>query len=164
VEFGLYKFCTTEDFRVVENDSWAGHWIFNTKETHCPGAYEKMFERNVIAIYGYDNGGANLESASPGQKVFAYVNGQGIRALGEIENSAVRPGNGIFFDPSGQQYPEEYHLSVSWKIRLQREKALSNSEASAMGCSLPVRTVFGRLHRGRLASQLEAALKKRAAS
>jgi hypothetical protein len=39
-----------------------------------------MFERNVTAIYGYDNGGANLEGASPGQKVFAYVNGNGIAA------------------------------------------------------------------------------------
>jgi hypothetical protein len=146
----------------VENDSWAGHWIFNTNETHCPGAYKGMFERNVIAIFGYDNGGANLEGASPGQKVFAYVNGQGIRALGEIENSAVRPGKGIFLDPNGQQYPDEYQLSVSWKILLQQEAALSNSEASAMGYSLPVRTVFGRLHRGRVASQLEAALKKRA--
>jgi hypothetical protein len=150
---------TSETEVQVEDDSWAGHWIFNTNETHCPGAYQKMFDHNVIAIYGYDNGGANLEGASPGQKVFAYVNGQGIRALGEVENSAVQAGKGIFLDPSGHQYPGEYHLSVSWIIRLEPRAALSNSEASAMGYSLPVRTVFGRLHRGRLAGQLEAILK-----
>jgi hypothetical protein len=147
----------------VEDDQWTGHWIFNTNETYCPGAYERMFERNVIAIYGYDNGGENLEGAAPGQKVFAYVNGKGITALGEIQDSDVRAGKGIFLDPSGQQYPEEYHLPVSWKTILQPQAALSNSEASAMGYSLPVRTVFGRLHRGRRASQLEAAIKKRAA-
>ncbi|HEY4678756.1 MAG TPA: hypothetical protein VIJ01_16440 [Candidatus Angelobacter sp.] len=122
-----------------------------------------MFERNLIAIYGYENGGANLEGALPGQKVLAYVNGEGIRALGEIQDSAVRPGKGIFLDPNGQQYPDEYHLPVSWKIILQPGAALSNSEASAMGYSLPIRTVFGRLRRGRLASQLEATIKKRAA-
>src|SRR6185437_13426069 len=89
---------TTEAESEVEEDQWAGHWIFNTNEKYCPGAYEKMFEGQVIAIYGYENGGANLEGASPGQKVFAYVNGQGIRALGEIGDSKVREGEGIFLD------------------------------------------------------------------
>jgi hypothetical protein len=37
-----------------------------------------------------------------------------------------------------------------------------NSEAAAMGYSLPVRSVFGRLHRGRLANQVESLIKRRA--
>ncbi len=145
----------------VEDDAWAGHWIFNTNETYAPGAYERMFERGVIAVYGYENDGANLEGSTPGQLVFAYVNGQGVRALGEIEDAKVRSGSGIFLDDNGVQQPAEYHLPVSWHIILPRENAFSNAEASAMGYNLPVRTVFGRLHRGRLASQIEAEVSKR---
>lgn len=153
---------TSEAESAIEEDQWAGHWIFNTNEKYCPGAYEGMFERQVIAIYGYENGGANLEGASPGQKVFAYVNGQGIRALGEIGDKLVKEGTGIFLDEDGVQLPKEYHLSVNWKVVLSADQAVSNSESSAMGYSLPVRTVFGRLHRGRLAGQLELLIKKRA--
>jgi hypothetical protein len=146
------------------SDSWAGHWIFNTNETYASGAYQRMFDRGVIAIYGYENGGANLEGSAIGQKVFAYVNGQGIRALGEIIDPAVNPGNGIFLDRNGNQEPGEYHVAVLWQVVLPREAALSNSEASRMGYSLPVRTVFGRLHRGRLASKIEAEIRQRAGS
>ncbi len=146
----------------VLDDGWAGHWIFNTNETYCPGAYERMFDRGVIAIYGYKNGGAALEGSSPGEKVFAYVNGQGIRALAEIVDSTVKPGEGIFLNKEGIQEPDEYHVRVSWKIRLQKEAAISNAQASEMGYSLPVRTVFGHLWRGRLATQLEAEVERRA--
>jgi hypothetical protein len=145
-------------------DSWAGHWIFNTNETHAPGAYERMFEVGVIAIYGYENGGANLEGSAPGEKVFAYVNKQGLRALGEIRDPTVRPGKGIFLDEQGRQQPEEYHVLVDWQVVLSPEAALSNSGASDMGYPLPVRTVFGHLHRGRLAGKLEEEIKRRAGS
>lgn len=155
---------TTEVEVEQPSDSWAGHWIFNTNETYGPGAYQRMFDQGVIAIYGYGNGGANLEGASVGQKVFAYVNGQGIRALGEVIDPIVKPGSGIFLDENGNQQPEEYHVSISWKVVLPREAALSNSEASNMGYSLPVRTVFGRLHRGRLASKLEEEIRRRVSS
>lgn len=145
----------------IKDDGWAGHWIFNTNETHAPSAYQRMFANNVIAIYGYENGPANLEGSTVGQKVFAYVNSQGIRALGEILDSTVKPGSGIFLDEEGGQQPEEYHVPVTWQVVLPPELAISNSQASSMGYSLPVRTVFGRLHRGRLASQIEMEIKKR---
>lgn len=144
-----------------EDNGWAGHWIFNTNETHALGAYRRMFDRGVIAIYGYENGGANLEGATAGQKVFAYVNGQGLSALGEIRDPTVRAGNGIFLDESGNQQPEEYHVAVIWRVVLPRDAAISNAEASKIGYSLPVRTVFGRLHRGRLAAKLEEEIKRR---
>jgi hypothetical protein len=145
-------------------DSWQGHWIFNTNETHAPGAYARMFKNGVIAIYGYENGGENLEGAAVGQKVFAYVNGCGLMALGEIVDPVVRLGKGIFLDKNGKQEPEEYHLPVDWRVVLSPETAISNSEASDMGYSLPVRTVFGRLHRGRLAHELEKKIRRRATS
>lgn len=144
------------------DDTWAGHWFFNTNETYAPGAYERMFEKGVIAIYGYDNKGENLEGSERGQIVFAYVNEQGLRALGEVIDPAVRQAQGIFFEKDGNPSPEEYHVAVNWKIILPKEKAISASEASRLGYSLPVRGVFGRLHRGSLAKRLEEELRNRA--
>jgi hypothetical protein len=85
-------------------DSWAGHWIFNTNETYAPGAYSRMFEKNVAAVYGYTNGPANLEGASVGDVVLAYVNQQGIRAAGVVfDTPDVTPGSGIFLDTTRKQ-------------------------------------------------------------
>jgi hypothetical protein len=123
-----------------------------------------MFEVGVTAIYGYENGEANLEGSAAREKVFAYVNKQGLRALGEIRDPTVRPGKGVFLDEQGRQQPEEYHVAVDWKVVLPPEAALSNPEASDMGYSLPVRTVFGRLRRGRLANKLEEEIRRRAGS
>lgn len=145
----------------VSDSGWAGHWIFNTNETYAPGAYERMFERNVMAIYGYENGGANLTGANAGEKVFAYVNRHGLRALGEIRDSKVKPGSGVFVDKDGNQEPDEYHVAVDWKIILPKESAISNSQASSMGYSLPIRTVFGHLWRGQLATKLEEEMRRR---
>lgn len=154
----------TTDMEFESGGGWVGHRIFNTNETRAPGTYQRMFDRGVIAIYGYENGGENLKGALSGDMVFAYVNGQGIRALGEVIDPAVRPGSGIFVDDNGNQQLDEYHLSVSWKVILPQEAALSNSEASNMGYRLPVRTVFERLNRGELASRLGAEIKRRAVS
>ena len=138
------------------DDSWAGHWIFNTNETYAAGAYKRMFEEDVIAIYGYPNGPRNLDrGAIEGHKVLAYVNHQGIRAVGTVTDAHVRKGEGIFLDENGTQQPGEYHMRVKWAPVLPKDKALSNRQASDMGYRLPVRTVFGRLYRGNLASKLE---------
>ena len=146
----------------ASDNEWAGHWIFNTNETYGPGAYQRMFKHNVAAIYGYDNGGANLEGASKGNLVLAYVNQQGLTALGEILDPRVVPGKGIFLKEDGRQASGEYHLRVDWKVRLNRDRAISASEASqAFGYKLPVRTVFGRLKRGRIARQLAEEIQKR---
>ena len=146
----------------LDGDSWAGHWIFNTNESYGPGAYKHMFDRGVIAIYGYPNGPRNLmRGANDGERVFAYVNRQGIRALGTIVDANVQKGDGIFLDENGNQQPDEYHMRVQWDRVLPEDKALSNREASSMGYNLPIRTVFGRLHRGTLAKKLEAELLNR---
>lgn len=143
-------------------EEWAGHWFFNTNESHGPGAYKRMFERDVAAIYGYDSGPQRLEGASEGDTVLAYVNEQGLRAIGEVQSGDVEPGEGIFIDDAGNQQPNEYHLEVDWSVILPENKALSSSEAAERGYHLPVRTSFGRLKKGRLASRLERAMRQRA--
>lgn len=145
-----------------QGDTWAGHWIFNTNETYAPGAYEKMFSQKVIAIYGYPNGGKNLEGSSAKQLVFAYINRRGLSALGQIIDPVVKSGQGIFLDKDGKQLPEEYHVSVYWEIILSKDRAISCSEAaSTFGYKLPVRSVFGKLRRGKFAKKLEEEIRKR---
>lgn len=140
---------------VTTDEVWLGHWIFNTNETHAPGAYKRMFARNVAAIYGYPNGPKNLEGAEAGQKVFAYVNRQGIRALGIALGGEVRPGTGVFVNEQGYQLQGEYHLPVRWDAVLTEEQAISVRNAAQLGYNLPVRLVFGRLHSGQAAQRLE---------
>ncbi len=153
---------TTIPEAVPADEVWLGHWIFNTNETHAPGAYERMFERNVAAIYGYPNGPKNLEGAEPGEKVFAYVNRQGLRALGTVQDGEVHSRTGVFLNPQGNPHEGEYHLNVNWEIVLPAPAAVSVREAAELGYNLPVRTVFGRLHSGHAARRLEKEVRSRA--
>lgn len=142
-------------------ESWAGHWIFNTNESNFPGAYIKMFAANVAAIEGYPNGGGNLEGASSGQLVFAYVNNVGLAALGRVKTGHVKPGQGIFVD-NGTPSASEFHLEVEWEVVLPAINAITTKESRALvDYSLPVRTVFGKLSRGRSATILEQEIRRR---
>jgi hypothetical protein len=143
-----------------ETDAWAGHWIFNTNETNDPGAYKRMFEKGVAAIYGYANGPTNLEGAAKDDKVFAYVNRQGLRAIGTVLEPQVRTGTGVFVEDGGTQKPNEYHLNVRWEI-VPPDQAISAAEATELGYNLPVRSVFAKLHRGSKALRLEQELRSR---
>ena len=152
----------TEPPRTSVDQTWLGHWIFNTNEANVPGAYERMFERGVAAIYGYPNGPKNLEGSESNQIVLAYVNRQGLRAVGFVRDGEVRAGEEIFVDAEGKHLPGEYHLAVEWKVKLPEAKALSPPDAAKLGYNLPVRRVFGRLHGGREAQQLVQEMKSRA--
>ncbi len=142
---------------VVSSGTWKRHWIFNTNETHSPGAYEEMFKSNVAAIYGYENGPRNLQGSSVGDIILAYVNKKGLMAIGEVLDDKVEPGEGIFFDKAGQQLPDEYHIKVKWNINV---SPVTNGEAKKIGYNLPVRTVFGKLHNGEMAQRIVDELNK----
>lgn len=149
--------------REVTNDSWAGHWIFNTNEAYGPGAYHRMFQRNMAAVYGYPNGPQNLEGSRKDDLVLAYVNQQGLRAVGRVVDGHVTSGDGIFLDANGAQQPAEYHLAVKWEALVDVSRALSAREATtAFGYNLPVRSVFGKMHQGKRAASLEKELRSRA--
>ena len=75
---------------------WRGDWFFNTNETNAPDAYRKMFKQGVIAIYGYENGAANLTGSAEGQRVFAYVNRKGMLAVGSIVDGQTISGHTRF--------------------------------------------------------------------
>ena len=147
---------------VSDEQEWAGHWIFNTNETHALGAYKKMFENNLAAIYGYDDGPNMLEGAEEGDKIMAYVNRQGLKTLGTIKGSEVKKGEGIFLDEDGNQQPGEYHLEVDWEIILPEEKAITSRQSKEMGYNLPLGLTFGKLLQGELANKIEEEMRERA--
>ena len=93
---------------------WHGDWIHNTNETNAPGAYRRMFDEGVVAIYGYETGPDNLEGTTAGQRVFAYVNGKGILAVGHIVDGQVRPGTSVFGGRT-RVSPEGWSGRRSWR-------------------------------------------------
>lgn len=154
----------TPEISKKNDEEWAGHWIFNTNESNDSGAYKKMFDRNVAAIWGYDDGPKRLEGTNSGDIVMAYVNKQGLRAMGKVIDPKVKKGEDIFLDEEGNQRPEEYHLSVDWEIILKEDNALTASQAKNIGYNLPYRVSFGKMRQGESAKKIEEEIRKRAAN
>lgn len=125
------------DERGLDVDGWSGDWFFNTNETHAPGAWAKMFEQDVIAVYGYANGPENLEGASAGQRVFAYVNQKGIIAYGLVVDGEVFRCNSVFGEDS------EYHVKVKWETIVDKDQGITTKQVKdQFNEGLPVRKVF----------------------
>ena len=137
--------------------SWQGDWFFNTNETYAPGAYRKMFDLGVIAIYGYESGPANLMGCSKDERVFAYVNRRGVLAVGRILDGQVVPGNTVF---NGER---EFHVRVEWETIVSEGQGVTIKDVSgAVGYNLPVRCVFSGIYRHDAANWIADELHTRA--
>ena len=136
---------------------WRGDWFFNTNETNAPDAYRKMFEQGVIAIYGYENGAANLTGSAEGQRVFAYVNRKGILAVGSIIDGQTISGHTVF----GEE--QEFHVKVEWETIVADDKGVQNREVRQnYDYNLPVRNVFCGIYRHNIANWIADQLQCRA--
>ena len=135
---------------------WDGDWFFNTNETYKPDAYLSMFEQDVIAIFGYDDGPARLEGSSAGERVFAYVNGKGVLAVGHIVNGQVVPGDKVFNEV------REFHVKVKWETVVDDDKGVKNWEVrQKYDYGLPVRNVFCGMYRHDIANWIADELQRR---
>ena len=115
--------------------------FFNTNETNAPGAYQNMFNQGVIAVYGFANGPAIFNRCTAGQRVFAYVNGMGILAVGHIVNGQAFLSNTVF----GQ--PNEYHVRVQWETIVPDHMGVTLQEVNQQfGYHLPIRNTFCQMH------------------
>ena len=136
---------------------WRGDWFFNTNETNAPDAYRKMFEQGAIAIYGYENGAANLTGSAEGQRVFAYVNRKGILAVGSIVDGQTISGNTVF----GEE--QEFHVKVEWEVTVADDKGVTHGEVwQKYTYGLPVRNVFCGIYRPDIADWIAGELQRRA--
>lgn len=116
---------------------WQGDWFFNTNERYAPGAYQKMFDKGVIAIYGYETGPATLMGSAEKQRVFAYVNHKGILVVGRVVDGQVVPGDTVF----DEEY-HQFHVKVNWETRAADDKGITIAEVKQHGYNLPVRNTF----------------------
>jgi hypothetical protein len=128
-----------------QEDDGTRAWMINTDETHSPGATQRFLEKNVAAVWGYDDGPAMLQrGARTGDTIYAYSNGEGIVARGTIVDDTV-----VQATPADAVIPQctdgnEWHLRVKWDPPL--KPPLPNALVrSKTGAGLPVRNSFCRL-------------------
>lgn len=122
-------------------------WMINTDETHSKGAWKRFLEKGVAAIWGYPTQAATIDrGAQAGDTIYAYLNGRGIVARGEVvDGEVVNVAESV-----GSVFPEceddnEWHLAVNW-TQVPGGGAVSNREVrKAVGAGLPVRNTFCRL-------------------
>lgn len=105
------------------------YYLFNTNKKNLPGIDgTKIYQLGVVATYGpIDTFGKLLENPSPGDYVFSYVNGVGIRALGKVTGEwDGRPVGEN--EPQVHEPSDEYHLPVRWMVVLDENKAITAEE------------------------------------
>ena len=137
---------------------WQGDWLHNTNETYAQGAYKKMFDQGVIAIYGYPNGPDNLAGSAKGERVFAYVNLKEILAVGHIVDGQVKPGNSIF----GKEKDGEFHVKVEWETIVDDNQGVTREDVwEANRYNPPYRSVFCRIHQHDAADWIADELRRR---
>lgn len=121
---------------------WEGDWFFNTNETYGKGAYKKMVEHAVIAVYGYTDAKERLDRPSPGDRVFMYVNNIGIIGAGNISDEESFPSGDVF----GQKTDREYHRKLVNLKTVSPKSAIRAAEVSQMGYILPVRSTLCKIY------------------
>ena len=113
--------------------------LFNTNEKNAPDAYIEMFDKGVIAIYGPWDDPKKLRGSTEGQRVFAYVNGKGILAVGYILDSEPR----LDKDTTVFRKDNEFHVEVDWETIVDEDKGVTCAEVKAKhGYNLPCRHIF----------------------
>ena len=133
-------------------------WLINTDETHSPGAWQRFLDRGVAAIWGYTDGPKTLQQgAKAGDTIYAYLNGRGIVACGEVVDGDVhKAGKGESVFPECRD-DNEWHLQVEWTPVPEGGHPVSNREVrKATGAGLPVRNTFCRLWNPKVRETLAA--------
>ncbi len=135
---------------------WQGDWFFNTNETYAPGAYTKMFDQGVIAVFG----GPWLmgRGIAKDQRVFAYVNRKGILAVGHIVDGQVVPGTTVF-DDLGRE--DEFHVKVDWETIVLDKGITNQAVPQNYAYNLPRRNVFCKMYRPEVADWIACELRRR---
>jgi hypothetical protein len=141
----------------LEPLAWQGDWLFNTNEKYAPGSYKKMLKDGAIALANYPNTEEKLNSPRPGDRIFAYLNGKGIIAVGRMGNEPAYPSRAIF-----KEEEDEWNRRVEWKVRVDADKGFTPAQASEWGYNLPALTVLGKMSNGKVAEKIAKELEKRA--
>ena len=120
---------------------WAGDWFLNVSAEDGIEAYNRMIQQSTIAVAGLDNAEEILSEPSEGDRVFIYVKGMGLTAMGHFADEGPFASNTVFY-----QDEKEYHRKVTKLATLPSENALSLAAANTMGCELPVHSAFAKFY------------------
>lgn len=155
---------TGEEEAVVEElyeDRERYFWC-NTNKEHLdpPELHDKMFDIGVAATYGPKIFGQKLASAVKGDHVFAYANGEGIRAYGRVTRKWSGKLVGSEEKAMTKGSRREYHLPVRWEIVLKQDEAIRPDEIRALGYN-NFRGTFRRIRNPEFANRLIAVMKSK---
>lgn len=142
---------------IIPKGGWSGDWFFNTNETYNKGTYTNMFEQSVVAVWGYPNGQEFLNRPKPSERVFAYINGRGITAVGKFGEKDAFPSGSVF----SRENEQEFHRHVTWETIVEPDKAVKPAESSQWGYNLPVRSTLCRMYHKTIAQKIAVELIKR---
>lgn len=148
------------DSEVYDDNAERFFW-YNTDKDHLdyPSEHDKIFKIGVAATYGPASYGEKLASAKKGDKVFAYANGEGIRAYGTV----AEKWNGKSIPETGEaairNFPQ-YHLPVDWERVLDKEKAIRPDEIRARGYN-NFRGTFRRIYNPEFVNELKKEINSR---
>jgi len=136
-------------------------WYNTNKEFLDPqDLHYKVFDMGVAATYGPKMFGEKLAEAKIGDHIFAYANGEGIRAYGKV--TGKWHGKTIGEEEEAVTRDEnEYHLPVSWEIVFPKEKAIRPDEVRALGYN-NFRGTFRRIRNTEFAKDLRREMDSRA--
>lgn len=145
---------------IVYRGKWAGDWLVNTNEENHEGAYKKMLKQSVIAAcgFGLHETKRKMDLPSKRERVFAYLNGYGIIAVGQVEDNKTEQETSVF----GRKDKDEFHRKVSWTAIVDLSNAVATRESSQWGYNLPVRGTISRMYNAKVAELIAQELEKRA--
>ena len=140
----------------VYDESGERYFWYNTDKEHLKphSIHDNVFKMDVAATYGAPSYGEKLAPAHKGDWVFAYANGEGVRAYGKV----VEKWNGknvVDAAKSITKYKnEEYHLPVRWEKVLTKENAVKPDEIRVLGYN-NFRGTFRRIYDLKFARKLK---------
>jgi hypothetical protein len=147
--------------RVSPEAEGKGNWFFNSNETYRPGSWKKMLEESLIAVAGYANSEEMLNRPHAGERVFVYLNGKGIIAVGRVGEDEAFSSGKIF----GIRSRNEFNRKVRWEVKLpisQIRQAVSAEEVSKWNYNLPRRSTLCAMSDASVADRIASKLKERA--
>lgn len=136
---------------------WKGDWFFNTNETFGRGAYKKMVEQAVMAVYGYHDGKQRLDKPSPGDSIFMYANNIGIIGRGQVADEESFSADTVF----GKKAEREFHRRLVDFKAVAPKDAIKAAEVSQMGYNLPVRSTLCKIYNPTVANRIAGEIARR---
>ena len=116
----------------------------------------------AIACYDEEHTLKMMNGPAPNDRVFAYIFGKGVVAVGRTDNTRAFPSENIYIGRAG--WYNEYSRKVNWELVVDPTNAINFALVREWGYLLPARgQAVHRIHNHELADRIANVLKSRAA-